>query len=1101
MSTPSVQMAAVAFGAGFLAHKLLAALVNPQESTQEVDATEERIPETSTPRRRDVMKKSPSPYRTPPDSPGRNNRRDHSESVSRAPRMSFMASPSGTPESDHSIASSARMSGVKSAAAAAFQLADAIFSYEAGDADALSTAVREFESEGETNVFGRIPSYHKVSTRSGAGRIVVGASAAGISNVSVFAPSQTLPLMLPAIKEMAQRSVPAVFHCLAQVMTNDLSFHADVSGVLMVRDAGATVMASYSVQECFNMALVAHIVAIKTGIPVIHTFDGAHVARTSAVIKKLSFTRDLVDSVVIQENTPVAGVVDAAFASVASFIGKRYSLFEVPKPALNAANVLVTFGPGSGAIARAAASRDIHVIVVRVYRPWSSKHFIAALPEAVRRGSGWTLGVATLNGRSSVNDALTADILSTLATSTERIQASPTLVKFHIAPTSAGVTPGMAGNIAETLVVTTNNATVHVTEQNSSKDKRFDDAGQSISVWGTAGAASVPEVLQALEIQAHAERSYTMHSLVESDHVHPLEPSHARVVLNHTISAEDDTCIPDKCDVVVVADPVLLESHSHDIAEGLLPDGQSTLIVVSNQGAATAADLLDSFPENLKSAVAQAESRVLTITADDASPEVVAQESLAAALSNGTAGKPFPAKWRVISKEEGHSDRQKFTRRLSTVNFAATTELTSSSLEAGKVKVSDSHRVTWDYIFSDNKLSGAKEVLRPDEHGTLYRVKCTKNQRLTPESYHRNVFHLEFDISGTGLTYNIGDALGVFGHNDSTEVAAFIDAYGLQPLDFVSIPRESGEAELLTVTQLLKTRLDIFGKPSQKFYAALAHFATDTYQNKKLAWLGSEDKEGFRLRQFETATFADVLMEFPSARPSITDLIDLVPTIKPRHYSISSSMKMCPTSVHLLVVAVDWTTPQGRKRFGQCTRYLAGLDPNADEQWVTVDIKPSVCHLPADPKTPVVCAGLGTGLAPFRAFVQERMYLKQQGVEVGPMAMYFGARYRAQEYLYEEDLEAAAKAGVITDLRLAFSRDQAKKVYIQDLIRDDKHKLAQYFKVNGGFFYLCGPTWPVPDVRAAIHDGLQSAGGLSADAADSFLEEMKEEGRYILEVY
>ena len=160
-----------------------------------------------------------------------------------------------------------------------------------------------------------------------------------------------------------------------------------------------------------------------------------------------------------------------------------------------------------------------------------------------------------------------------------------------------------------------------------------------------------------------------------------------------------------------------------------------------------------------------------------------------------------------------------------------------------------------------------------------------------------------------------------------------------------------------------------------------------------------------------------------------------------------------------------------------------------------------MCNLPSDPKTPVVCAGLGTGLAPFRAFVQERTYLKSIGVEVGPMSMYFGARYRAQEYLYEDDLEAAAKAGIITDLRLAFSRDGKDKVYIQDLIRQDQHKLARYFKEDGGYFYLCGPTWPVPDVRAAIHDGLQSAARLNAAEADDFLEQMKDEERYILEVY
>jgi sulfite reductase (NADPH) flavoprotein alpha-component len=168
--------------------------------------------------------------------------------------------------------------------------------------------------------------------------------------------------------------------------------------------------------------------------------------------------------------------------------------------------------------------------------------------------------------------------------------------------------------------------------------------------------------------------------------------------------------------------------------------------------------------------------------------------------------------------------------------------------------------------------------------------------------------------------YNIGDALGVFGHNDPEEVDEFIAEFGLTAGDFVSLPHEDGEAELLTVRQLLKTRLDMWGKPSQKFYAALAEHATDTYEEKRLLWLGSEDKEGFRLRQLETVTYADVLREFRSAQPSITELVEMVPPIKPRHYSISSSMKMCPTSVHLLVVEVDWTTPSGRKRVGQCTR-------------------------------------------------------------------------------------------------------------------------------------------------------------------------------------
>ena len=155
--------------------------------------------------------------------------------------------------------------------------------------------------------------------------------------------------------------------------------------------------------------------------------------------------------------------------------------------------------------------------------------------------------------------------------------------------------------------------------------------------------------------------------------------------------------------------------------------------------------------------------------------------------------------------------------------------------------------------------------------------------------------------------------------------------------------------------------------------------------------------------------------------------MELIPAIKPRHYSISSSMKMCPDSVHLLVVLVDWQTPKGRTRYGQCTRYMAGLDP-ADDVYLTVDIKPSAMHLPPNPSQPIIMAGLGTGMAPFRAFVQEREWQRQQGMEVGPVMLYFGSRHRHEEYLYGEFLDEMYEEKLITHLGLAFSRDQKEKV-------------------------------------------------------------------------
>jgi sulfite reductase (NADPH) flavoprotein alpha-component len=146
-------------------------------------------------------------------------------------------------------------------------------------------------------------------------------------------------------------------------------------------------------------------------------------------------------------------------------------------------------------------------------------------------------------------------------------------------------------------------------------------------------------------------------------------------------------------------------------------------------------------------------------------------------------------------------------------------------------------------------------------------------------------------------------------------------------------------------------------------------------------------------------------------------------------------------------------------------------------------------------------AGLGTGAAPFRAFLQHRAMLVQRGEEVGPVYYYFGSRYQSQEYLYGEEIEAFILDGVITRAGLAFSRDGPKKVYIQHMMLEDSEALAQMLGDDNGVFYLCGPTWPVPDVYEALVGALVRYKGQTAEAAGEYLESLKEEERYVLEVY
>ena len=292
--------------------------------------------------------------------------------------------------------------------------------------------------------------------------------------------------------------------------------------------------------------------------------------------------------------------------------------------------------------------------------------------------------------------------------------------------------------------------------------------------------------------------------------------------------------------------------------------------------------------------------------------------------------------------------------------------------------------------------------LRPSLEDKTYLVKVSENRRLTPETYDRNVFHIAFDTSGTGLKYDVGEALGIHGWNDEQEVKEFIEWYGLNPDDLVSVPspHDNGATyETRTVFQLMQQNLDVFGKPGKSFYASLSALAKNKNEERTLRFIAAPEGVALfkKMSEVETVTFADVLRQFKSARPSIEELVGLIPEIKPRHYSIASSNAAVGDVVELLVVTVDWATPSGTPRYGQCTRYLAALPVGAQ---VTVSIKPSVMKLPPLDTQPVIMAGLGTGAAPFRAFIQHRAWQKSQGIEVGPLVYYFGSRYRSQEYLY-----------------------------------------------------------------------------------------------------
>ncbi|SCU81069.1 LAMI_0B04676g1_1 [Lachancea mirantina] len=394
--------------------------------------------------------------------------------------------------------------------------------------------------------------------------------------------------------------------------------------------------------------------------------------------------------------------------------------------------------------------------------------------------------------------------------------------------------------------------------------------------------------------------------------------------------------------------------------------------------------------------------------------------------------------------------------------------------------------------------------LRPDLPVKNYVVKVKENRRLTPEDYDRYIFHVEFDISGTGMTYGIGEALGIHARNNEAQVKDFFEFYGIDDNEVIVVPNKDNHKilEHRTALQAFIENLDLFGKPPKRFYESLIDFASDEDEKKKLQDLispaGAVDLK--RYQDVEYYTYADVLELFPSVRPSLADLVQIIAPLKRREYSIASSQRMHPNEIHLLIVVVDWVDNKGRKRYGQSSKYISELSVGSE---LVVSVKPSVMKLPPRPEQPVIMSGLGTGLAPFKAIVEEKLWQKEQGMEIGEVYLFLGSRHKKQEYLYGELWEAYKDAGIITHIGAAFSRDQPKKIYIQDRLRESLEILESAMMEKEGSFYLCGPTWPVPDITSALQDIISANAekkGLKLDLAAE-IEELKEAARYILEVY
>ena len=349
----------------------------------------------------------------------------------------------------------------------------------------------------------------------------------------------------------------------------------------------------------------------------------------------------------------------------------------------------------------------------------------------------------------------------------------------------------------------------------------------------------------------------------------------------------------------------------------------------------------------------------------------------------------------------------------------------------------------------------------------------------------KDVRHVVFDLSTTDLTYEAGDSLGVFARKNPQLVQAVLDPIGATGEEMVAF-----DGDALPLRQVLLSKVDI-ARPSDECMLFLASRSFDGEEALKLQALANGEGPA----ELAEADLLDLLMAFPSVMPSLPGLLKSLDRLQPRLYSIASSSKAHPREVHLTVSAVRWdSNDRARTGIGSC--YLTDFAKPGDVIPIFVQ-KSHGFSPPADDSAAAIMIGPGTGIAPFRAFLEER---EARGAK-GRNWLFFGDQKRVNDFLYEDQIMDWQRRGVLHRLDLAFSRDQADKIYVQHRMQESAAELWQWLE-EGAHFYVCGDAKRMAkDVEDTLLRIVMEQGGRSDAEAKAWLNALARAGRYQRDVY
>lgn len=383
-------------------------------------------------------------------------------------------------------------------------------------------------------------------------------------------------------------------------------------------------------------------------------------------------------------------------------------------------------------------------------------------------------------------------------------------------------------------------------------------------------------------------------------------------------------------------------------------------------------------------------------------------------------------------------------------------------------------------VVTDEKQTNVKSIWnRKNPYPATLRV----NKLLSGEQSLKEIRHFEIDLGDSGITYDTGDALNIMPINDDELVKSILLRLNLSS-ELVLVGEDK------TLADLLKYKYEI-STPSRNFIAAIEVQAGDDLLSHVL---NNGDKQALA-DYLWTKDVLDLLNLNQDIKFTGSEFVGLLKPLQHRAYSISSSPKKYVGSVHLTVASVRWNSNE-REHLGVCSTFLA--DRVDEDEKVGIFVSPNKAfRIPDNNDSPMIMVGPGTGIAPFRAFLEERHCIGAEGKNW----LFFGDQTRSSDYIYEDELAALKDSGVLSRLDLAFSRDQDEKIYVQHKMSEHGEDLFEWLQ-NGGYFYVCGDaTRMAKDVDQALCDIASKWGNLTADQAREYVNNLKREKRYLRDVY